>query len=418
MKILWFEVSIPAKYKNTGKVVTGWQDALELAVRQYTHVDLYIAFECKTECSIKKIDGVTYIPIHTKYSFTEKIKRKFSWLTYANNLIKECIPIVNKVEPDIIHVFGNEWPFGFIAEHTDKPVVIHIQGSIIPYTNAMYPPGYNVCSLIQTAGFNLYEQYRILKKQLNDKSRLKMEKRIWKLVSHYMGRTAWDRALVNVLHPNATYHHVDEALRSDFIKTIKKWSLEECSGKIKLVTTGCSNFWKGVDMILKTANILRMNKIDFEWNVAGQINPQVKKTVERKEGMTFSDNNIRILGFVNPKELIDLLCYSNMYVHTAYIENSPNSICEAQYLGLPIISTMVGGISTLVRNGINGILVPANDPWQMANAIIELSKDKERMKKYSSNNIVIAHERHSARKIVSQLMSCYNDLIINYNKDK
>ena len=74
------------------------------------------------------------------------------------------------------------------------------------------------------------------------------------------------------------------------------------------------------------------------------------------------------------------MCQSTMYVHTAYIENSPNSICEAQIIGMPIISTMVGGIATLVRNGIDGDLLPANDPWLLANAIVELSKDKDRMK--------------------------------------
>lgn len=410
MRVLWFEVSIPARYLNTRTVIAGWQDALEDAVKQYAEVELYIAFESAMECITKKIEGVTYIPIHTEYSFTEKIKRNFSWFTYAEKLIKVCISIVEEVKPDVIHVFGNEWPFGLIAEYTDIPVVIHIQGSIIPYNNAMYPPGYNVDSLIRSAGFNLREQYRVLKKRFKDKSRLKMEEHVWKAVSHYMGRTAWDRALVNILHPNATYHHVDEALRPDFIKTTKRWLLKIHEGKIRLVTIGCSTFWKGVDMMLKTANILKTTGIDFEWNVAGNMNNQLKKTIEHKEGMTFVDNNIRILGFVSPKELIDLLCDSSMYVHTAYIENSPNSICEAQYLGVPVISTMVGGISTLVHNGSDGMLLPANDPWQMANAIIELSQDTGRMQKYSSNGEVIAKERHSPQKIVGQLMSCYNDL--------
>jgi glycosyltransferase involved in cell wall biosynthesis len=100
-----------------------------------------------------------------------------------------------------------------------------------------------------------------------------------------------------------------------------------------------------------------------------------------------------------------------MYVHTAYIENSPNSICEAQCLGLPVVSTNVGGIATLVRQDIDGILVAANDPWQMADAIIELAKDPLRMLRYSENTRNSALERHNDENIKKQLMDCYYSVI-------
>ena len=105
------------------------------------------------------------------------------------------------------------------------------------------------------------------------------------------------------------------------------------------------------------------------------------------------------------------MCHSTMYVHTAYIENSPNSICEAQLIGMPIVSTMVGGIATLVRNGIEGDLLPANDPWQIANAIVELAKDKKRMVSYSEHSRQHALERHNPEHILEQLLGCYKDLI-------
>lgn len=80
-------------------------------------------------------------------------------------------------------------------------------------------------------------------------------------------------------------------------------------------------------------------------------------------------------------------------------------------IGMPIISTMVGGISTLVRNGIEGDLLPANDPWQIANAIIELAKDKKRMIEYSKNSRQHAKERHAPDNILQQLLTCYKDLV-------
>ena len=178
-----------------------------------------------------------------------------------------------------------------------------------------------------------------------------------------------------------------------------------------MLSTGCSSFWKGIDVMLKTAHVLKEVGVDFEWNVAGGLSIELKEIVEKKEGLRYADNNINILGFCTPEQLIDIMCNSTMYVHTAYIENSPNSICEAQLVGMPIVSTMVGGISTLVRNGEEGDLLPANDPWQIANAIIELSKDNERMMLYSKNSRQHALERHNPENIMNQLLKCYKDLV-------
>ena len=118
--------------------------------------------------------------------------------------------------------------------------------------------------------------------------------------------------------------------------------------------------------------------------------------------------NLKLIGFTTPDKLINYLCNCTMYVHTAYIENSPNSICEAQILGVPIVSTNVGGISTLLDG--NGDLVPANDPWQMANAIIDLANNKDKMIRYSKNGRKIASLRHSPIVIKEQLLNCYEVL--------
>ena len=410
MKVLWFEISTPSRYKDDGRVVCGWQDALENIVKDCREIELYIAFETEEpDAKVKVIDGVTYIPMVTNYSFAERKLSNWTWRVNEDKVIALGRKVIEEYKPDIIHVFGNEWPFGLLAQYTDIPLVIHIQGSIIPYNNALYPPKYNGYTFVRAAGWNLRKDWHRLFGYYKDKSRLTMEERTWKSVKHYMGRTSWDKALVNTLTKGSTYHHVEEALRPTFLENKKLWSCPK-GGKLRLLSTGCSSFWKGIDVMLKTAHVLKEAGVDFEWNVAGGLSGELKEIVEKKEGLRYADNNINILGFCTPERLIDIMCNSTMYVHTAYIENSPNSICEAQLVGMPIVSTMVGGISTLVSNGEEGDLLPANDPWQIANAIIELSKDNERMMRYSKNSRRHALERHNPENIMNQLLKCYKDL--------
>lgn len=418
MKVLWFEVSIPNNYKGENHYIGGWQDALERIVKPVKDIELYISFETNNiNDKVKTIDGVTYIPMFLSYTKKERHKNKQTWEVTAQKLEKAMSNVVKEVNPDIIHVFGTEWPFGRIAKYTVIPVVVHIMGSILPYMNALYPPGISFRdSLAIIPWWNIKKRIERIFAERKKHTWEDSELQVWKNVKYYMGRTEWDRSLSNIMHPQRKYFHVDEALRPDFISPSKEWKGYN-NTKLRLITTGCSTFWKGPDMLLKTAKILKQSGIDFEWIVAGKMNDDVKTIVQSKLNTTFEKEGVNLIGMTPPSKLMDLLCSSTLYVHTAYIENSPNSICEAQCLGVPIISTNVGGISTLIKDGVHGVLVPANDPWQMANAILELNADKVRMKEYSCSSLEFARKRHCDENIRKQLLECYNNIQVNADEN-
>ena len=376
-------------------------------------LELIVAFEgASDDTLVKTIDGITYVPIQLDYSLKERLSLRWSWDVNAAKLIPRMVSIVEAYRPDLIHVFGVEWPFGLIAEHVDIPVVIHIQGALIPYCNANFPPGY--CArdcLAAIPWWNIKSRIGYRLRMKKEASWRRIEEKTWRAVGNYMGRTAWDKTLSSVLHPGRRYFHVEEAIRPSFMNPETLVWTGGSSKRIRLVTTGCSTFWKGPDMLLKTAHILMDSGVDFEWLVAGEMPPVLKRTVEKHEGMKYEDNQVRFLGYVDPDALVRLLTEATLYVHTAYVENSPNSICEAQLLGVPVISTNVGGIPSLLENGKEGILVPANDPWQMAGAIRGLTEDRERMEAFSKASRARALVRHNKNNVLSGLMACYSALI-------
>lgn len=409
MRVLWFEVTEPAAYVSNKVPIGGWQDSLERIVRTVPEIELTISFVSEKYSEAKVIDRVRYVPIYTKWSFIERCFKKY-WDTYVDKVIPVVERIVENCKPDIIQIFGSEWPFGQIAAKTNVPVVIHIMGAVVPYKNAAYPPSYSYRDIACLYWWNPIKLLALWRNERNLNNWEQWERRTWKLVGNYMGRTKWDNALSRVMHPGRRYFHVEEALRPEFLNARNSWKLSN-SAKIRIISTGCSTFWKGPDMMLKVALILTKLGIDFEWNVVGSMDNSLKQIVEKKERIRFEDCHINLLGLKEPVELLNLLCSSTLYVHTAYIENSPNSICEAQCLGVPVVSTNVGGIATLVRNGEDGMLVPANDPWQMADTIIEVSKDKQKLLQFSERGRKFAMARHSDNNIKRQLLECYNTLI-------
>ena len=409
MKVLWFECTTPGRYKS-GEVLGGWQDSLETIVKDVPEIELTIAFEADEHLEERCIDGVRYIPIRLCYTRQEKKQAEVSWEVGAEKMLNAMEQIVKDVQPNLIHVFGIEWAFGLIAERTDIPVVIHIQGAIVAYNNALYPPRYSVFDVIRNEGLrHPLAMYKAWKRYKHELSRADIERRVWNAVGNYMGRTEWDKALSAVMHPGRRYFHVEEALRPVFLNCDNCWHFPD-DGKIRLISTGIISFRKGIDMMLKTAEILKSLNVSFEWHVAGVLPYDMKQMVERKEGRQFDNCNIIVHGFLPSDKVWKLLSESTIYVHTAYAENSPNSICEAQCLGIPVISTNVGGISSLVQDGVDGILVPANDPWYMAYQIIQLSSDVQKMQEFSVRARERALERHSKDNITKELRNCYNTI--------
>ncbi|HOU67510.1 MAG TPA: glycosyltransferase [Paludibacteraceae bacterium] len=410
MRVLWFEVTVPAIFKSEGAPVAGWQDSLEDIVKENTNIELAVAFEGKTKDK-KMIDGVTYYSLCPELSLKDKLKLKYSWQPLVDIMIPLALDVVKDFNPDVIHVFGTEWYWPQIVKYTDKPVVAHLQGSIPPYYNAQYPPFYNKWSVVFSMGLlcvrNQLGAYLARKKYY---SRYLLEEDNLRHVSNYMGRTKWDRQLVKLYNPQSIYYYCSEALRPDFIANNDQWKPQN-RDKIKLITTGCGVLLKGLDTIIRTAVLLKERNVNFEWRIAGSLPAQLKKLLESQENVKLENLNIVLLGYTNSDKLKEELLDSDMYVHTSYCDNSPNSICEAQYLGLPIIATYVGGIPSLIENEKEGVLLPANAPYEMAQTIIELFADKDRRSALGLASRNCAVKRHDQKAILNDLLTCYKSLI-------
>jgi glycosyltransferase involved in cell wall biosynthesis len=84
------------------------------------------------------------------------------------------------------------------------------------------------------------------------------------------------------------------------------------------------------------------------------------------------DKNIEFTGVLSKDVWHKRSEEFDIFINTTNVDNTPISIIEAMALGLPVVSTNVGGLPYLINNNIDGILVKKNDNESMANAIIEL----------------------------------------------
>lgn len=94
---------------------------------------------------------------------------------------------------------------------------------------------------------------------------------------------------------------------------------------------------------------------------------------------------VTFTGKLTKQAWIELSEQYNFFINTTTIDNMPVSVIEAMALGLPVISTDVGGMPYLIDDQKSGILVPNNAVDDMANAITMLYKDDGLRNKIISN---------------------------------
>ncbi|WP_299251693.1 glycosyltransferase family 4 protein [uncultured Lacinutrix sp.] len=93
--------------------------------------------------------------------------------------------------------------------------------------------------------------------------------------------------------------------------------------------------------------------------------------------------DVSFTGKLSKKEWITLSKDYNIFINTTNFDNMPVSIIEAMALGLPVISTNVGGLPFLIAHNVDGILVSPNNVDAFTTAILKL-KNNEDLK----NNLV------------------------------
>lgn len=87
--------------------------------------------------------------------------------------------------------------------------------------------------------------------------------------------------------------------------------------------------------------------------------------------------NVEFLGAVPPTAMPALYHKADIYLNTSDVDNMPLSILEAFASGLPVVTTDAGGISYMVNDGCNGLMVKRGDDAALAKGILHLLEHHE-----------------------------------------
>ena len=385
MRILWVSNVILSDFaKDHGlpyAVVGGWVEGSYARIKEERNhrsedaderlITLAVCFPVPQnlkECKVVK-DSVTF------YGFGEDPEAPEE---YDPSLEDRFRRILADFEPDIVHIFGTEYAHTLAAVRAfDNPdrTLIGISGvcsEIADVYMADLP-----YSVQRARSFrDIVRKDSLKDQQKKFRKRAKLEREALRKTAHITGRTLFDRNATNKINPDAVYHPMNETLRSVFYEgtwypsEVERFSIFMSQGDYPL---------KGLHFMLQAMPSILEQFPKAHLYVAG--NSLIgdfggKKVSSSKYPLAVRitaygqylrrlirqlhlEKHVTMLGRLSAEEMKERYLKSHVYVCPSVLENSPNSLCEAMLLGVPVVAAKVGGIPDFVSDGEDGILFPS-----------------------------------------------------------
>jgi len=149
---------------------------------------------------------------------------------------------------------------------------------------------------------------------------------------------------------------------------------------LKIGTLGRLVGKKGMDTVLEMARILKMKKIEFKLEIAGDgpLNQELKTMA----AIMRLENNITFLGAIPNSEALHWMKNLNAFIlaskkdENGDMDGIPVALMEAMNLGVPVLSTSISGIPELVIHGKTGLLSEPGNAQELAKNLILLHKNE------------------------------------------
>ena len=120
--------------------------------------------------------------------------------------------------------------------------------------------------------------------------------------------------------------------------------------------------------------------------------------------------HVRFLGSLSETQMKQQFLDANVYVLPSAIENSPNSLCEAQILGTPVVASYCGGTPTLLTDGQTGYFYRYEEYEMLAQIVMRLF-GQDNFTCLSLAEMKVASHRHNREQNARRLAEIYHNIM-------
>lgn len=379
----------------------------------------------------REIDGVKF------YGFSENLNTPE---IYDESLEGRFSEIFEDFKPDIIHVFGTEFPHclaAIKAFNNPERTLLGIQG-ICSEISKVYMAELPENVYTDTTFRDRYKNDSLIQQQEKFKKRGENEKEAIRLTGNITGRTNFDRETTAAINPEAKYYKMNETMRPTFYKGA--WRSVNTVPHSIFLSQGDYPL-KGFHFMLEAMPEILKEFPDTKVYVAGNsvIGKIRRKTVtipdEQKNASGKSKyplavrisaygkylkrlirrgrlgGKVIMLGKLSAEQMKEQLLKCNIFICPSILENSPNTMAEAMLLGVPTIAADTGGIPSMLEKNVDGLLFEAGNVEELTKCVKQMFREPVIAAVYGDNARKHAMITHDANENYKRLIEIYRDIV-------
>jgi glycosyltransferase involved in cell wall biosynthesis len=162
--------------------------------------------------------------------------------------------------------------------------------------------------------------------------------------------------------------------------------------------TAQKDYLTALKSILLLKNKCPDKKIEFVILGKGELDQQIQRWI--------AELNVPDVVIVrNPDNIKDYYINADIYFMSSIFEGMPNTIMEALNYSLPVVSSDVGDVAYLIKEGHNGFLAPAKDPEMLSEKLLVLINDPDKRNSFGRNGHNLLIDEFSEKKYQAEYIS-------------
>jgi glycosyltransferase involved in cell wall biosynthesis len=420
MKILWLcNIPLPRISITLSKPVYnigGWLSGLSDCLIGNDEIQLFICFPDSEENKLLEgdVDGIQYFGFPTK---------GINLAEYPLKLESIFREIINKVKPDVLHIFGTENSYSLAminVFNNPKKTVINIQGLVSVYSKH-YLAGLP-CKIIHR--YTLRDIIRgsniISGKKRFEKSGV-LEIEAIRKVKNIIGRTDWDKACTTQINPKINYFFCNESLRQEFYEY--KWNIKKCE-KYSIFLSQAMYPIKGLHYVIEAMPLIIKSYPNVHLYIAGSTIRIEKNSLKDKLLMSSYAKHVHDLiikyklneyitftGSLDEISMCDRYLKSHVFVCPSSIENSPNSLGEAMLLGVPSVAADIGGVTSMAQHKEESFIYQHDAPYMLAYYVNQIFSNDKLANTLSEKSRAKAKKTHNREINKNRLIEIYRHIV-------
>lgn len=315
---------------------------------------------------------------------------------------------------------GAEYPFGYLALFYGlqkiKPDIVHVNWPALPEVDLL------AIKVIKSMGFPVIcTSHNPAPHDIGMGKRYNTYRRLFHNVDHVVCLTHYvKREIVTKFHldqdkvsivPHGDFDFViDQAEETESSKNGTGNPIS--ASEVVISFFGLIRPYKGLEYLLKALPAIIRRIPRCKLLVFGSASPEHAEHYRAMiNGLGLSGSVICDFRFVPLKEMVAYLKVTDIAVLSYVNASQSGSIPMLSKMGIPVVATRVGGLPEMIEEGTNGVLVPPRSPEAIADAVCELLKDPERLRRMKTESVRYAKQAFSWDKIAQEMIGVYEKVL-------